>query len=233
MLDRRHQAHVPRSGDTTPDTASIDEPGLIESLNRPLAHVGVVTGYIAVAVLLVLVAVWRRRVEQRVPESSAARVVPAGLVATAGALTLGYGWKGPLAIYLPGGMDSGGHDVTALYIYYMLNDFGGYIGWLGVVISAGGLAWMALWERTVSRWDRRGQPAARARDRCPCRHHRAPRRLHPDRPVLDDHRLRRPGLRAQHHQPVIRRRGHWRGGRRSPSFHEQLTTGGRGDVALS
>jgi hypothetical protein len=131
---------------------SIEQPGLLESLDRTLAHIGVVAGYTTVALLLVLAAVWRRRVEPRVPESSAARVVPMGLVAAAGALSLGYGWKGALAIYLPGGPDQGAYDLTGLYVYYMLNDFGGYIGWLGVVVSAGAVAWMALRERTVSRW---------------------------------------------------------------------------------
>lgn len=142
----------PRAGDPTPDVSRIDEPGLIDSINQPLAHLGVFTGYLTVAVLLVLAAVWRRRVEPRVPESTAARLVPLGLVAAAGALTLGYGWKGALAIYLPGGMNNGAYDLTGLYVYYLLNDFGGYIGWLGVVVCAGAVAWMALRERTVSRW---------------------------------------------------------------------------------
>ena len=34
----------------------------------------------------------------------------------------------------------------------MLNDFGSFIGWLGVVVAAGAVAWMGLRERTVSRW---------------------------------------------------------------------------------
>ncbi len=140
------------STDGTPLTVAIDEPGFVESLDRSLAHAGVVAGYVTVALLLVLAAVWSRRVLSRVPESSAARLVPMGLVAAAAALSLGYGWKGALAIYLPGGSDHPSFDLTGLYVYYMLNDFGGYIGWLGVVVSAGAVAWMALRERTVSRW---------------------------------------------------------------------------------
>ncbi len=141
----------PRAGDPTPNVSAINEPGLIDSINRPRAHLGGVTGYLTVALLLVLAAGGRRRVEPRVPESTAARRVPVGLVAAAGALTLGYGWKGALAIYLPGGLDNGSFDVTGLYIYYMLNDFGGYIGWLGGVVCAGAVAWMAPRERTISR----------------------------------------------------------------------------------
>lgn len=136
----------------TPDAVAITDPGLVESLSRPTAHVGVIAGYLTVALLLVLAAAWRQRVEPRVPQSTAARVVPGGLVAAAGALTLGYGWKGALAIYLPGGMDEGAYDMTGLYIYYLLNDFGGYLGWLGVVVAAGAMAWMGLAERTISRW---------------------------------------------------------------------------------
>lgn len=138
-----------RSG---PDPVAMTDPGFIEALNRPMAHVGVMAGYLTVALLLVLAAAWRQRVEPRVPQSTAARVVPGGLVAAAGALALGYGWKGALAIYLPGGMNEGAYDLTGVYIYYLLNDFGGYIGWLGVAVAAGALAWMGLAERTVSRW---------------------------------------------------------------------------------
>jgi hypothetical protein len=88
-----------------------------------------------------------------VPASTAARVVSGGLTAAAGALALGYGWKGALAVYLPGGMDaSRGFDQEGLYVLYVLNDFGSFIGWLGVTIAAGAVAWMALRERTVSRW---------------------------------------------------------------------------------
>jgi hypothetical protein len=58
-----------------------------------------------------------------------------------------------MAIYLPGGMDaSRGFDTEGLYVLYVLNDFGSFVGWLGVSVAAGGIAWMALRERTVSRW---------------------------------------------------------------------------------
>lgn len=39
-----------------------------------------------------------------------------------------------------------------MYVYYVLNDFGSFIGWLGVTTAAGAIAWMALRERTISRW---------------------------------------------------------------------------------
>ena len=43
-------------------------------------------------------------------------------------------------------------DKDGLYVLYLLNDFGSFIGWLGVTIAAGAIAWMAFRERTVSRW---------------------------------------------------------------------------------
>jgi hypothetical protein len=71
--------------------------------------------HLAVVMLLVTAAQWRRRVEPRVPGSTATRLLPLGLVTAAAGLTFG-------------------HD------------------WLGVVVAAGAVAWMALRERTVSRW---------------------------------------------------------------------------------
>lgn len=53
---------------------------------------------------------------------------------------------------MPGGLEEGSYDTQGLYVYYLLNDFGSFIGWLGVVVAAGAVAWMGLRERTVSRW---------------------------------------------------------------------------------
>lgn len=144
----------PRSGSPDPLATITPDSALFtaESVARSFAHLGVVVGYVTVALLIVLAAAWRQHVEPRVPASTAARVVSAGLVTSAGALALGYGWKGALAIYLPGGMDAGAYDPQGLFVYYMLNDFGGYIGWIGVTVSAGAMAWMALRERTVAIW---------------------------------------------------------------------------------
>ena len=130
----------------------VSEANFLEVLSRPTYHVSVVAGYATVALLLVLAAQWRRRVEPRVRHSTAAHVVPLGLVTAAAALCLGYGWKGAMAIYLPGGLNAGLYDRAGLYVYYLLNDFGSFIGWLGVTVTAGAVACMALRERTISRW---------------------------------------------------------------------------------
>ncbi|GAA2986126.1 hypothetical protein [Streptosporangium longisporum] len=125
---------------------------VVPQLSRPTAHLGVIAGYLTVALLLVLAAQWRRHVEIRVPASTAAAIVSLGLVTACGALALGYGWKGALAIYLPGGADSTLFDQSGQYVYYVLNDFGSFIGWIGVTAVAGAIAWMALMERTIQRW---------------------------------------------------------------------------------
>lgn len=124
----------------------------IPEVPQRMAHISVITGFATVVFLLILAAAWRRRVEPRVPGSTAAHLVPNALTAAAGALILGYSWKGSLALYLPGGVEHGGFDESGLYTLFVLNDFGSFVGWLGVVIAAGAIAWMALRERTVSRW---------------------------------------------------------------------------------
>lgn len=125
---------------------------VIDEVSQGKAHVSVVAGYITVALLVVLASAWRRHVEPRVANSTAARVVSNGFLISAAALTLGYGWKGAMAVYLPGGMDQGAFDQEGLYVLYLLNDFGSFIGWLGTTIAFGAIAWMAFRDRTVSRW---------------------------------------------------------------------------------
>ena len=129
--------------------ATID---IVDKVSQGKAHASIVAGYVTVALLVVLASAWRRHVEPRVASSTAARVVSNGVLISAAALTLGYGWKGAMAVYLPGGMDEGMFDKEGLYVLYMLNDFGSFIGWLGVTIAAGAIAWMAFRDRTVSRW---------------------------------------------------------------------------------
>ncbi|MGA6224296.1 hypothetical protein ACPESV_28680 [Streptomyces umbrinus] len=139
----------PRNG--VVETERVDT-SILDEVSRGTAHLGLVAGFITVALLLVLAGAWRRQVEPRVPGSTAAHVVSGALTASAAGLTYGYGWKGALAIYLPAGMNEKSFGDDGLFVYFMLNDFGGHIGWLGVIVAAGAIAWMALRERTVSRW---------------------------------------------------------------------------------
>jgi len=138
--------HV-ETADGAPTTAAI-----VDRVSASAAHAGIITGYLTVGFLLLLAASWQRHIGSRRPESTAARLVPLGIVASAGALSLGYGWKGALAIYLPGASEENAYDQQGLYIYYMLNDFGSFIGWLGVIVAAAAVAWMGLRERSLPVW---------------------------------------------------------------------------------
>jgi hypothetical protein len=139
--------HVPTDGDDAAMTMAA-----VSEIDQRAAHLSIVAGFITVTLLLVLAAMWRGIVEPRLPRSNAARVVTQALTAAAGALMLGYGWKGASAIYHADGMDHGTYDEMGLYIYYILNDFGSYIGWFGVTVAAGAIAWISLRERALPLW---------------------------------------------------------------------------------
>jgi hypothetical protein len=130
--------------DPTPDGMS--------SLDPAMYHVGGAAGYLVVAALLVTAAAWRARIARLMPMSIAARVVADGLTASAGALALGYGWKLAMGLYLDGGANAGQFDKNGLFVYYMLNDFGPFIGWLGVVVAAGAMVVLGVRLRAVPRW---------------------------------------------------------------------------------
>jgi hypothetical protein len=140
--------HVEGDG-TRGDVVTMADVGKID---QQLAHFSIVSGFIAVTLLLALAALWRKAIEPLAPGSVAARIVTQALTAAAGALSLGYGWKGASAIYHNDGMDSGTYDEMGLYVYYILNDFGSYIGWFGVTVAAGAVAWMSLKERVLPLW---------------------------------------------------------------------------------
>ena len=128
----------------TPDSVAALHPGAY--------HVGGAVGYLAVAALLVTAAGWRARIARLLPASIAARVVADGLTASAGALALGYGWTLAMGLYLDGGLNAGQFDTNGLFVYYVLNDFGPFIGWLGVVVAAGAMVVLGVRERAVPRW---------------------------------------------------------------------------------
>ncbi len=139
-----------RAGDTSDMdyTVSIKD---IAPLDHELFRIGGLTGYFCVAVLLMFAAIWHRRVAQRFNWSLGAPIVTFGLVASAAALTLAYGWKGALGNYLHGAAEAGVYDDDGLYTYYVMNDFSPYIGWFPILVAAGGLAWMAFREGLISK----------------------------------------------------------------------------------
>ncbi len=125
---------------------------VLGQISRSDFHLGAVAGFLAIGCVLAFAAGWRQWSERHGPPSSAARLVGMALVASAGAMIIGYGVKGPLAIYLPGGINSGSYPRSGLYSLFMLNDSAPYFAWWGVVVAAAAVAWLAFRERLVVRW---------------------------------------------------------------------------------
>lgn len=125
---------------------------LLDVLSRGSYHVGVVAGFLAVACLLVFAAGVQRWQQESAPRSLPARVVTLGLVASAGAMIIGYGVKGMLAIYLPGGINEGSQPVDDLLALFALDDLVPFLAWTGVAIAAGAMAFCGLRERLVPVW---------------------------------------------------------------------------------
>ena len=143
---------------TDPSQGGVDEEAvrrgaeLIDQLDRTPYHIGVVAGFFTVLCLLVTAAGWQRWAAGVAPQSLAARVMWLALTASAGAMMLGYGFKGSLAVYLNGGMDEGSHAREGLYAVYMFLDFGPYVAWWGAAVAAAAMAWLSLRERYLPRW---------------------------------------------------------------------------------
>jgi hypothetical protein len=127
-------------------------PAVLGLINRADLQIGAVTGFLAVACVLAFAAGWRQWSERHGAPTSAARLVGLALAASAGAMIIGYGIKGPLAIYLPGGINANTYPRAGLYSILMLNDSAPYFAWWGVVVAAAGVAWLAFRERLVVRW---------------------------------------------------------------------------------
>lgn len=131
-------------------------PAYMEHLDRGIFHVGIIAGMAAVFCLLFFAAGWRRLLDRGQTGagggSLAAAVVPLALTASAGAMLLGYGFKGSLAVYLPGGSDAGTMPYDGLYPIFMFNDLGPYMAWWGVAMAGIAIAWLALRERALPLW---------------------------------------------------------------------------------
>lgn len=115
-------------------------------------RVGAVAGFLAVAALVLLAAGFRRWAAGQPSTSLALHALPYALLASAGALTAGYGVKGQLAAYLDGGFNAGSYPDRDLYVYFLLDDLAGFFGWWGVAVAMACLAWLAFRERLVPRW---------------------------------------------------------------------------------
>jgi hypothetical protein len=134
------------------DEARASGAAVVDELNRTNYHIGIIAGLAAVFCLLVVAAGWRRYADAEFPDSLAGTVVSFGFIASAGAMILGYGFKGSLAVYLPGGIDEGSYPNENLLSVFMFNDFAPYVAWYGVAMAAAAMAWVALRERQLPVW---------------------------------------------------------------------------------
>ncbi|MDQ3540936.1 MAG: hypothetical protein M3440_09625 [Chloroflexota bacterium] len=125
---------------------------VIGELDRAPYHIGVVAGLFAVFCLLAFASGWRRWATTTAPASLAAGLVTLALVASAGAMILGYGIRGTLAIYLPGGINEGSFPPEGLYVLYMFDDLGPFMAWYGVTMAAAAVVWLSLRERQLPKW---------------------------------------------------------------------------------
>jgi hypothetical protein len=144
--------HLVTGVNPTNDQRRMGAEEVVAALDRQMLHVGVVSGMLAVFCLLVFTAGWRRWANQDAENSLAASVVSLAMIASAGAMILGYGFKGALAVYLPGGMDEELHTAQGLYSLYMFDDFAPFIAWYGVAMAAAAVAWFSLRERRLPVW---------------------------------------------------------------------------------
>jgi hypothetical protein len=124
----------------------------LELVTRGLFHVGVVAGFLAMAAMFVTAAGWRRWAEHKAPDSLAARVLGMALLGTAASMMLGYGFKGSLAVYLPGGINEHTYPNEGLYAVWMFLDFAPYVCWWGATVAAASSVWLAFRERLLPRW---------------------------------------------------------------------------------
>lgn len=126
--------------------------GVIDELDYRQYHLGVVAGIAAVFCLLALTAGWRRWAAERAGSSLAADIVSLAFVSSAGAMMLGYGFKGSLATYLPGAPEGNSYPNENLLSVFMFDDFGPFIAWWGVAMAALAIAWFSLAERGLPKW---------------------------------------------------------------------------------
>lgn len=125
---------------------------VLAELSRSSYHLSAITGFAAVACLIVFAAGLSRWAKAQASESLALRAAPLGVLASAGALIVAYGVKGQLASYLEGGFNDQSYDDSARYFYFLLDDLAGYYGWWGVTVTVACLVVLAFRERLVPRW---------------------------------------------------------------------------------
>lgn len=67
-------------------------------------------------------------------------------------MIIGYGVKGMLAIYLPGGINENTFSDETLLTLFMIDDLVPFIAWYGVAMAAVAVSWVSLRERALPFW---------------------------------------------------------------------------------
>ena len=141
---------APSVGDELRKTGSPEE--VLAALERSSYHLSAITGFAAVACLVLFAAGLSRWAKDQASDSLALRAAPMGVLASAAALIVAYGVKGQLSSYLEGGFNDMSYGDDARYLYFLLDDLAGYYGWWGVTITVACLVVLAFRERLVPRW---------------------------------------------------------------------------------
>lgn len=114
-------------------------------------QVGAILGLLATGCVLVAAAGWRRWARHRGGDDLAAAVVPGALVASAGAMIIAFGFKGDLAIYLPGGFNASEFNRSSLYPLFLVNKPDAVSCLVGVTVAAAAVAVLGL-RRVLPVW---------------------------------------------------------------------------------
>jgi hypothetical protein len=125
---------------------------VIDHLTSGRYHIGAALGFAAIVCLLVFTAGFRRFARSVVPDNLAASVAGIAMTASAGAMILGYGIKGSLAVYLDGGINQDSFPADGLYSLFMFDDLAPFMAWFGVAVAAGAIAWLALRDKVLPTW---------------------------------------------------------------------------------
>ena len=127
--------------------------GVIQKLERGNFRIGSILGMVAIGLLFVTVAAWRRWLQRIAPDDLAARTIPTALAGIPILNVFFVSMAATMVLYLPGGTDHGWLSDEALFVNFSMLDFGPLLGWWGAAVAAIALAVLAFGANpNVPRW---------------------------------------------------------------------------------